>query len=448
MSVQARAILPLLLLVLTPCRAASQPAAQPRFTTEASAVVLDVVVRDTRGQPVTGLTREDFEVFEGRSRQTITVFEGPATHVVEGGRLAPGPAAATSVGGVGATPPRVVALVFEQLGPAARDLASSAARRLVEALGREDFAAVFTVDRAVHTVVNYTPTSSPVLDAIAAATNKPGLPLRRAGVVPGAEFASSGGGQPTPETRDEAKRNRGFATLDALSQIIRGLSLLPGRKMIVLFSEGLALDASEEEFRFLEPMGPGPSTTAGSPMGGSNGSACDRGGERGASRLLHLRRGWTADRKPVLECRFRTAPYVGLLALAEGTGGAFVENTNDLAPGAIRAAEDQAHYYVLGYTASKAPDGEYRELRVRTRSESCTVLARRGYRASSRRARQIGVRDVAPFLVLDGDGTPADLPVTADATMARWEAPRTSRSQPHCRRLRRRRAVWSRSSRG
>ena len=282
------------------------------------------------------------------------------------------------------------------------------------------------MDRAVHTVVNYTPTSSPVLDAIAAATNKPGLPLRRAGVVPGAEFASSGGGQPTPETRDEAKRNRGFATLDALSQIIRGLSLLPGRKMIVLFSEGLALDASEEEIQI--PRADGPRPLDDSWLTDGRFERFRRVIEEANAAQVAF---YTFDaaglrtESPFSSAGFGRAPYVGLLALAEGTGGAFVENTNDLAPGAIRAAEDQAHYYVLGYTASKAPDGEYRELRVRTRCESCTVLARRGYRASSRRARQIGVRDVAPFLVLDGDGTPADLPVTADATMARREAPRT-----------------------
>jgi VWFA-related protein len=225
------AVLPLLLIALSPSVAAAQAATEPRFTTEASAVVLDVVVRNARGEPVTGLTREDFEVFEGRSRQTITVFEGPAARDVDrAGPTSPRPSGTTAVAGVSATPPRVVALVFEQLGPTARDLAAKAARRLVESLEREDFAAVFTVDRAIHTVASYTPASPIVHDAIDAAANRPGLPLRRAGIVPGAEFASEAGGQPTPETRDEAKRNRGFATLDALSQIIRGLSLLQGER--------------------------------------------------------------------------------------------------------------------------------------------------------------------------------------------------------------------------
>lgn len=102
---------------------AQQPV-PPRFSTEASAVVLDVVVRDPRGRPVLRLTRADFDVFEAGRRQAITVFEGPAAQPADATRD-------TGAGGV--TPPRprgtaaaapgVVALVFEQLGPAARPVA-------------------------------------------------------------------------------------------------------------------------------------------------------------------------------------------------------------------------------------------------------------------------------------------------------------------------------------
>jgi len=123
---------------------------------------------------------------------------------------------------------------------------------------------------------------------------------------------------------------------------------------------------------------------------------------------------------------FGRAPYVGLKAMADGTGGAFVENTNDLAPGALRAADDQASYYVLGFTSSKAPDGEYRELTVRVSCPDCTVLARRGYRASPPGpARQLGLRDVAPFLVLDGDRSPSDLHAGLDVRQVTASSPPT-----------------------
>jgi VWFA-related protein len=404
--------------------AAQAPERPPRFSTEASAVVLDVVVRDERGRPVTGLTRDDFEVFEGRTRQTISVFEGPAVRAPDPapGPPAAAPAAATAV--VASAAPRVIALVFEQLGPAARILAGKAARVLVDALGPGDFAGVFVVDRAVQTIATYAPPHASVTEAIDRAANRPGLPLRRAGKVPGAEFGSVDGsvgpGAPTQETVDEAKRNRGMATFDALSQIVKGLALLPGRKMVVLFSEGFALDQPEDQGRIVRTH---------------DDDHWLRDGR--FERFQHLLEEANAAQVAFYTfdaaglrieglgetVAFGRAPHVGLLALAHGTGGAFVENTNDLAPGALRAVDDQASYYVLGFTPAKPPGRDYRTLDVRVRCDGCRVLARRGYRAVS--TPQVGVRDVAPFLILDGGRIPRDLPATLETRTSSADRMRT-----------------------
>ena len=42
--------------------------------------------------------------------------------------------------------------------------------------------------------------------------------------------------------------------------------------------------------------------------------------------------------------------------MAQETGGAFVESTNDLAPSMARIAADLRQYYLLGYTPPKAAD--------------------------------------------------------------------------------------------
>jgi VWFA-related protein len=406
--------------VLLVGRAAAQAPNRPDFATETSAVVLDVVVRDRVGRPVTGLTREDFQVSEGRARQTITIFEGPGARVVPAaappGGATPPPAASIPA----PAPPRVVALAFEQLGPAARVIAADGAHRLVDALGDADFAGVFTLDRALQVVAPYAPPSPGLHEAIDRASRQPGMPLRRAGFVPGAEFGSSEAGQPTPETRDEAKRARGMATLDALAGLVRSVALLPGRKMVVLFSEGLALDASEEETTL--PRADGPRTLDDDWLTDGRHERFQRLVEEANAAQVAF---YTFDAAglrpegPFAKGGFGRAPYVGLLALAEGTGGAFVESTNDLAPGAVRAANDQASYYVLGYTPTKPADGEYRSLMVRARCQGCSVLARRGYRAfPAGQARQVGVRDVAPLLALDREEAPADFQVPLDLTVA------------------------------
>jgi VWFA-related protein len=165
--------------------ATAQAPQRPDFATGTSAVVLDVVVRDRLGRPVTGLTREDFQVSEGRTRQTITIFEGPGALALPVAAMADGAAPRTASTTSAPAPPRVVALAFEQLGPGARVAAAHAAHRLVDALGATDFAGVFTLDRSLHVVAAYAPPSPRLREAIDRASQQPGMPLRRAGFVPG-----------------------------------------------------------------------------------------------------------------------------------------------------------------------------------------------------------------------------------------------------------------------
>src|ERR1700710_67713 len=52
------------------------------LTVNARLVVLDVVVTDKAGNPVEGLKREDFAVFEDGVQQRIASFEPPSAHVL------------------------------------------------------------------------------------------------------------------------------------------------------------------------------------------------------------------------------------------------------------------------------------------------------------------------------------------------------------------------------
>jgi hypothetical protein len=68
------------------------------------------------------------------------------------------------------------------------------------------------------------------------------------------------------------------------------------------------------------------------------------------------------------------------VGLAEDTGGFAVRNTNDLAAGASRVADESRTYYLLGYAP---PEGkgprDWRKLKVEVKTRGLEVRARRGY---------------------------------------------------------------------
>jgi VWFA-related protein len=72
------------LTICVSCVVASGAAAQNEYTESIDVVVsnIDVVVTDDRGRPVTGLTKGEFELFEGGKRQTIVNFYEVTPHQV------------------------------------------------------------------------------------------------------------------------------------------------------------------------------------------------------------------------------------------------------------------------------------------------------------------------------------------------------------------------------
>ena len=86
---------------------------------------------------------------------------------------------------------------------------------------------------------------------------------------------------------------------------------------------------------------------------------------------------------PLLNDMGRLANRIeSLKTLAEGTDGLAVVNTNDLAGGARRIANDLSTYYLLGYQSTNTKlDGRWREITVKSKRPGLQVRARKGYRA-------------------------------------------------------------------
>jgi hypothetical protein len=95
-----------------------------------------------------------------------------------------------------------------------------------------------------------------------------------------------------------------------------------------------------------------------------------------------------------------------MYALAEGTGGFPILNTNDLLGGLSRIAHEQDEYYFLGYSPADSPDGSCHTLRVKTSRGGLNVRARTGYCTAK------------PMDMLAGKPIEKDLEVHATGTVA------------------------------
>ena len=399
------------------------------------AVLVDVVVRDKRGQPVRNLTQADFQIVEDGVPQTIgsfaPVFDASAAAAATTASNAP-PATVSAGAPIVGGGPGVTALVFDRLGPESRRLAALSARNYLGAKEESsDFVAVFGVDLALTPYVPFTRNAVALrkaLDAVATSVNTGfNTPEQRRAITEATQTAiaanqaasnatASAGGRgggadvgtaPAAALMAETQANmirdfedmdldqKGYATTNALFAIIRGMARIPGRKNIVLFSEGISttapvhrlylgvidaanranvsiytldavgLRAESDQARIRDAV-----NSAGK-VGIETGYS-DTGGAGGSSAYTSgLERN---------EGNIRSDPANSLGELAKSTGGLSFNNTNNLRPAFERIESDIRNYYLLGYTPSNDNfDGKFRNIDVVVKRPDVTVSARRGY---------------------------------------------------------------------
>ena len=250
-----------------------------------TAVLVDVVVRDRRGQPVRDLTQADFEVLEDGVPQTIGSFTpiwkaAPATTAPPAAPAVapPAPPAALRRPQLAAGP-AVTAMVFHGLSPEGRKRAVQAARAyLGDKEEMQNYIGIFGIDLSLSPVVPFTRNGYAVrqaLDRIASGStagfNAPEQQQQRANAESAAASAGRSRGRRRPPARGAGNSGAvGTAAGDAkLAQMAAGAAQglrghgarsaglhrhrravrassarsagVPGRKSVVLFSEGIAI---------------------------------------------------------------------------------------------------------------------------------------------------------------------------------------------------------------
>jgi VWFA-related protein len=369
-------------------------------------IQVDVTVTDKKGNQVTDLKPEDFEILENGKKQEITNFSyialAPENSNPESTTKKP-----NSNKNLIPTPPtklkpeqvrRTYALVVDDLGLsfAGSYWVKQALKKFVsEQMQEGDMVAILRVSGGIGALQSFTSDKRQLLAAVDRirwnGLSRVGVnsyePIRIGGSIKMAEGIEQ---NKEFEQANALAYQSNFAvgTLGALSYVIRGMRELPGRKSLMLFSEGFQLldrskpgapqstrmkealksvaelaNRSSVVIYTLDPRG---LTIPGYVM-----QAQDDMNVLGAAEALKMRGANLIDSQNSLRY------------LAEETGGIPFVERNDWDSGIQKALEDQKGYYLIGYQ----PDSEtfdpkkskFNKLKINLKRNDLKIRYRSGF---------------------------------------------------------------------
>lgn len=378
----------------------------------ANAVVVRVVVRDSQGNVMDNLKKEDFQLQDNNKPQVISTFavERPSTHVTPVASEYAGSAdAAQSTPGV-VLPDRFVALVFDDIHLNTEDalLARNAASQILDSITGADVVAIystsgvinqdFTKDLAVlrNTLLRVIPRPLQGGGGIKQCPNISNFQAERmldyhdADATNAANFdAWSCAYNQDEKAYTEAVRlalttaqqvqSQGVGEMDALfqrfSDFVRGLSGRPGQRILAFISPGFVSD--EASWRMNEAIDRAVKSNVVVDTIDARGLYTpDLGDISQPSGMAGLSGG--AARFRMLE-QSMAGEVLG--SLAHGTGGTWFHNRNDLDRALRDIVSAPAVSYVLSFSPQNLkPDGHYHSLKVKVgAAKNLVVQARHGY---------------------------------------------------------------------
>jgi VWFA-related protein len=386
-------------------------------------VQVDAVVTDSHGDQVTNLTQDDFEILEdGRPRQ-ITAFSyvraataqasgarQPAAHAKN--QISPPAPAASPI--TREQVRRTVVLTVDDLGLSFESTYSvrRALKNFVDEQMREgDLVAIIRTSAGMGSLQQFT-ADKRILHA--AIDQVRWYPMGRAGVSAVAPLESDSAEtavqrrplkdlfQEQPALEEERANHLMAGTLGAVNFVVRSLRDLPGRKAVILFSDGLRLvEGRQNRSPILDPMrslidlanrsatilyaidvrglqtlnltaADNPSVSGKQPQDPGSSPGSDSYPQKVAAAMSRRSREYIESQH-------------GLAYLAEQTGGFLLHDNNDLAGGVRRALADLSGYYLIGYKPDEssfaAPNGDRRfhKIQVKVKLNGLHVRSRSGY---------------------------------------------------------------------
>jgi VWFA-related protein len=375
-----------------------------RFRVGVDAVRIDAVVVDRDGRVVRDLTADDFEIRQDGKLQKVTFAEFVPVLTGAAPAAPPEASAAPPAAAVPLTAPmqvrrenvqRTFAIVVDDLGLSVESFmtARKALHAFVDrAIGPNDLVALVRTGGSLDGLQPFT-TDRRVLHAAIDALHWNGL--SRNGVEAfepynqWETFDANGAAVPPPNDFSAIHGLRAqmsaVGTLGALNLITRGARDLPGRKAIVLVSDGFELPGPQENpmVRAALDKAIDQAARTGVVIYSLDARSLQSGGIRAEDNIKRggeslVRTDENNRRRSLLESQ------EVLAYLAEQTGGFAVLNTNDLGRGLGRIVEDVRDYYVIGYVPD---DQTFKRVRNKVQLHNVSVKVRRpGVRVKTRKS--------------------------------------------------------------
>lgn len=406
--------------------ASPPPAARPVIQTGAQEVLLDLIVRDKKGRAVRDLEPGQIEVYDEGALQKISGFR-LVTGTDFSGEVSPAAAPKTY-------DPlrqlRLVSLVFESLDNESRRMARQAALEFLKnPLEQNVYMGVFMIDQRLYVLQHFTNDRVMLRKAIERATTQQytefaaqsdairkqleqvekdvamaGTPAAPGRGNPGTGSMGSGAAaarmaQMTLNilryeeslTRDQQARSAIFS----LFAIIKEQAILPGRKTLVYFSEGLTIpEAVIEQFRSVigaanragvSVYGVDARGLTSDAMNTSSTEMLASAAQSSARQQSVAGESVTPDQAKVFDTlrdSIHANRQQSLDELSTSTGGFLIANTNDYRVPFRKLAEDIQTYYELAYVPQIGEyDGRFRKISVRVNRPNIRVQTRSGYYA-------------------------------------------------------------------
>ncbi|HVS65647.1 MAG TPA: VWA domain-containing protein [Thermoanaerobaculia bacterium] len=369
---------------------------------EVKVLNVDVYVRDKDGNPVTGLTAEDFEIFEDKRPMPITNFyevrEGRRTDVEEDTRtqlerIKADPSYDPRIGDEPADQRLYLVVYVDHFNvrPHHRNRVFRHLREFLrDHVDRNDRVMLVSYNRSIKIEREFTSDPQVISGALFELEKHTGGRTQadsdRIDLLRELQSERNDAGLIRARVKMYAENqyNDLQFTLDAMRDFVAGLGGIPGRKAILYVSDGLPMRAGDDLFQAATERFPEELSSL--RMESMQYDATRRFSDIARLASTHRVAFYTLDasglmgrsdrgadvgsiqQSPLVNSTWAANMQAPLMFLADETGGQYLVNSQNFGDALDRFATDFEHYYSLGYSPGHAGSGRLYDVEVRLKN--------------------------------------------------------------------------------